>query len=233
MAEKIVHAIPDIGILSGKKRLRAYEVINRELNEIVEKEIISQSDKGHVLLLLYYSCPDFKKAYDADFANMAVPFEIRNPLRDPGERVWFNKKYIYRFHIVVRIFFAAIFTVMILEENNLTDLMPSGHIFWPVFTIAFFIVIPLLVFSPYRNSYIELHEREFILPSLYIPPFRKHKIAYSDVLETKRISYRNSRKLKIKTRSGNYSVSQLHFTGYEFDDFALELEDRVRVVRNR
>jgi hypothetical protein len=248
MAETIAHAIPDIGTFSRKKRLRAYQVVKQKIDEVVERNIISSADKGHVLLLLNYSIPDFKKAFDANTASMGAELdgisdasgnflntradqENNNHLRDPGERVKFNKKYIYRMHVVVRIFFIALFTLMILEENDLTSLMPSGHIFYPVFTIAFFIVIPLVLLSPYRNSYIELREHDFILPSLYIPPFRKKLIQYRDVLETKHLSFRNSHKFRIKTRSGTYSVNQIHFIGYELDDFSREIEDRVHEAR--
>jgi hypothetical protein len=108
--------------------------------------------------------------------------------------------------------------------------MPSGDFFKPLFTIAFAVVTPVMVFSPYRDSYLELHDDHLLLPSLLLPPFRKRMIRYADIVDIKESTDDNAQcSLKLQLRRGKAKISS-HYC-YDKTMLTIGAPDEYRDIR--
>jgi hypothetical protein len=124
-----------------------------------------------VIFILVY-CSDFVIDYIARRSASGVI----------GER----SKFVYRIPVLYRVFIIVVLgTIAVAEQGYLKSFIPSGDFFEPLFTIAFIICGPILIFSPYKDSYLEFNDDHFVLPSLFFPPFRKRIIRYSDIIGLK------------------------------------------------
>jgi hypothetical protein len=118
----------------------------------------------------------------------------------------------YRIPILYRVLTTVILGLLALaEQGYLEEYIPSGYIFKPLFTIAFFVVGFVMVFSPYRDSFLEFHEDHLVLPSLFVPPFRNRVIKYADILRLQETTDDNAySRITVVLKDGKVKISS-HF----------------------
>jgi hypothetical protein len=176
---KIVSAAQKVRKYPEGKKVTVYYDAEQPYYSTLEKNPLGKGIYiqlvGIAVIFLIVYCSDFLVDFVA----------ARSGARGIAER----NKFVYRIPVLYRAFFIAILATMaIAEQGYLRDFIPSGDFFKPLFTIALIIFGPLLVFSPYSNSYLEFNNDHFVLPSLFIPPFRKRLIKYSDIIGVKESS---------------------------------------------
>jgi hypothetical protein len=95
---KLLPEVPDIGILSKRKRLLAYQYIDKRLDELLCQGDINDTQKGYILLLMKYSSRQFGKAFAAD---NDVGFEIFDLLKVNHRKIYINLPLALIFVLVV------------------------------------------------------------------------------------------------------------------------------------
>lgn len=93
-----------------------------------------------------------------------------------------KKEYVYRISIGLRVICCFVCGVILLGSYGyLGDSFVSDNY---TKTLSLSVSLPLLLItflSPYKNSYIEIHDNYITIPSLFIPPFTTKRMSYSEI----------------------------------------------------
>ncbi len=232
-AQSLLSHIPDIGVLSKQKRLLAYRVIDNKLDQLLKQNKLSENQKACVMLLLTYSSRDFEKAYNTytevfplrqsrSLGSVISSDESpRTGQYDAGERVFRRIKFDYRYPMSIRIVFACFLVVILLEEFGIIHLYQAGTFF----AILALFMLPIVI-SPYRGGFILLDRDYFEFPSLYMPPYKRIRVYYKDVLSVKN-GRGNPMSTAIKTSERTYMFYDSNFKTFQDVSFRAEIKDRV------
>jgi hypothetical protein len=124
------------------------------------------------------------------------------------------KHFQYRISISWRIFFCAATGFYVLAPFHYNPAIYDDINFVNITSTSFFLyTLILAVFSPYRNGYIEVDEYGIAFPSLFMPPFGRTRILYSDFISMRDKSEGSFHDevgsyLYIRTRKGSVKIKQ-------------------------
>jgi hypothetical protein len=132
-----------------------------------------------------------------------------------------NERPLYRISILYRLASIGVLGICILGElGYLGPRLPGMEAFRPLFTFVFvgvcLLLVLLAIIAPYRNNCIEFYDEHLVLPSLFIPPYRKKIIKYRDILAIDYVigAPKTSSFIRLRLTDGQQKIS----SNFCFDD---------------